>query len=217
MVLPAALLALGILLAGCAGAEDSGTLRHRMRTWADGTSFGESVGSLQGDAAAVAAGYRNGRASSSLANACNALALDAQNANDSLPSPDAALTQQLALAYQLDYEAGTACYSNQSAGTMRKAMAQHEPRRSTALRGHGNRRAGRGHRRVDDHHAHADHPRRGFLSGRSVLTRRRGRGRARAGRARSGRLRPAPAPDLVGHAGRPLCRRKPGQAGVGGP
>ena len=126
MVLPAALLALGILLAGCVGAEDSGTLRHRMRTWADGTSFGESVGSLQGDAAAVAAGYRNGRASSSLANACNALALDAQNANDSLPSPDAALTQQLALAYQLDYEAGTACYSNQSAGTMRKAMAQRE-------------------------------------------------------------------------------------------
>ena len=49
-----------------------------------------------------------------------------QNANDSLPSPDAALTQRLALAYQLDYEAGTACYSNQSAGTMRKVTAQRE-------------------------------------------------------------------------------------------
>ena len=126
MVLPVSLLVLGVLLAGCAGAEDSGTPRQRMRTWSDGTSFGESVGSLKGDSAAVAAGYRNGRALSSLPNACNALALDAQNANDNLPSPDAALTQQLALAYQLYYEAGTACYSNQSAPTMRKVTAQRE-------------------------------------------------------------------------------------------
>ena len=126
MVLPATLLVPAILLAGCAGAEDSGTPAQRMRTWADGTSFGASVGSLKGDSAAVAAGYRDGRALSGLASACNALALDSQDANDSLPSPDEAITQQLASAYQLYYEAGTACYSDQSAATMRKVTAQRE-------------------------------------------------------------------------------------------
>jgi hypothetical protein len=126
VVLPATLLVPGVLLAGCAGAEDSGSPAHRMRTWADGTSFGAGVGSLKGDSAAVAAGYRDGRALSSLPSACNALALDAQNANDSLPSPDAALTQQLASAYQLYYEAGTACYSSQSSATMRKVTAQRQ-------------------------------------------------------------------------------------------
>ena len=126
MILPATLLVPGVLLAGCAGAEDSGSPAHRMRTWADGTSFGAGVGSLKADSAAVAAAYRDGRARSSLPSACNALALDAQNANDSLPSPDAALTQQLASAYQLYYEAGTACYSSQSVATMRKVTAQRE-------------------------------------------------------------------------------------------
>lgn len=120
------LVAVAVVLTSCAGAEDSGTIAHRVSVWAQGTSFGNALGALHGDSVAVAKAQRAGGNRGNLTTACNALALDAESANNNLPTPDLALTDLLAKAYNLDYQAGTACYANTSAATMGRVNTQRE-------------------------------------------------------------------------------------------
>jgi hypothetical protein len=123
----AALVLVALLAAGCAAADEVGSPSHRLRTWVDSTSFGQAVGSLRGDAQGMLHGRDQLAAHESAPNltaACNDLATDAESANGNLPTPSTPVTDELAQAYQLYYDAGTACYASQSSKTLRRAVNQ---------------------------------------------------------------------------------------------
>ena len=84
------------------------TARQRLAHWVTSTSLGQDIGTLQGDSAQVRVAVRKG--ATAVHTLCAAMADDAQTFNDQLPAPDAALTQLLARAYTLEYDAAEACY-----------------------------------------------------------------------------------------------------------
>lgn len=85
-----------------------------LANWAQSSGLGQDIGLLEADAAAVGRAARTG--SSAMHTVCAAMADDAQNANGQLPSPDARVTQLLARAYGLEYDAAEACYRARGTG-----------------------------------------------------------------------------------------------------
>jgi len=87
----------------------SGTPSQRLSSWTSSTDLGQDIGTLEGDGASAAKAARVGNAKA-LSTVCAAMANAAQTYNDDLPSPDAAVTQWLARAYSLEYDAAESCY-----------------------------------------------------------------------------------------------------------
>jgi len=95
----------------------TGTPRQQLRTWVEASQFGQTVGTLEGDAARVTTAVAEHKDPRTIHTICGVLLTDAQSANGDLPTPDKALTLVLSRAYTLDYEAGNDCYSGATAGT----------------------------------------------------------------------------------------------------
>jgi hypothetical protein len=89
----ATLLTSAVLLASCAGADQQGTLAHRMSVWVSGTTLGADLGTLVADNERIAKVAPNG--AGALHAACSTMINDAEQANGSLPSPDPEVTELL--------------------------------------------------------------------------------------------------------------------------
>ncbi|HMD47436.1 MAG TPA: hypothetical protein VKG43_14830 [Acidimicrobiales bacterium] len=128
-----ALLTASALLAGCAGQEQSGTPAQRVSTWVTGTGFGATIGTLHGDAQRVDEAVRMSLGTAAVHTVCALLTTDSQSANNDLPTPDDQLTQKLASAYSLEYDAGNDCFTAGAANRSLLARSARERRRAEAL------------------------------------------------------------------------------------
>lgn len=109
--------AVGVVAFVTLGHGVSGTPAQRLGSWASSSSLGEDVGTLEGDSAAVRKSLSEGKGITAVHTVCAAMANDAQTFNGELPSPDTAVTQLLARAYGLEYDAAESCYRASSASS----------------------------------------------------------------------------------------------------
>ncbi len=108
----------------------SGTAAQQLQSWVSSTQLGQDIGTLQGDGRNVAKALRVHKDATAVRTICAAMANDAQTFNDQLPSPDTTVTQLLANAYGLEYDAAEACY--RAANANRALLAQSAGDRSKA-------------------------------------------------------------------------------------
>jgi hypothetical protein len=99
------------------GLGPTGTPRHQMTVWVQASQFGQTVGTLEGDAARVTKAVGRHEDIGVIHTICGVLLTDAQSANGNLPTPNSQLTDTLSVAYTLEYEAGNDCYSGGTTGT----------------------------------------------------------------------------------------------------
>jgi hypothetical protein len=102
--------AVGVIAFVSLGHGVSGTPAQRLRSWVTSTSLGQDVGTLVGDGGDVRKALAAGKDVDAIHTVCAAMATSAQTYNDDLPSPDTAVTQLLARAYGLEYDAAESCY-----------------------------------------------------------------------------------------------------------
>jgi hypothetical protein len=112
-----ALAVLGVVAIGAlaflayGGVGHRGTPKAQLALWVHDTGLAQSLGTLRGDnngATEIVSGHRGTGAVHTI---CGVLTADTATAMSYLPSPNTELTQLLARAYQLEYQAGTDCYS----------------------------------------------------------------------------------------------------------
>jgi hypothetical protein len=108
--------AVGVVAFVSLGRGVSGSPAQRLSSWVGSTNLGQDIGTLEGDAAAVHRALDAGKGIVAAHTVCAAMATSAQTFNDDLPSPDTSVTQLLAHAYGLEYDAAEACYRAPSAG-----------------------------------------------------------------------------------------------------
>ena len=119
----AGVVAIGVLgFIAYGGTGRSGTPAQNLRAWIADTGFGQSVGTVVGDAARVRVAVDAHKGSGVLHTDCGVLLTDAQSANGELPTPNGELTDLLSSAYALAYDAGNDCYN--SGGTNHKLLVQ---------------------------------------------------------------------------------------------
>jgi len=113
------------LLAGCAGADQSGTPAQQMTTWVKGTSFGLTARTLQHDAARAAKVVTSGTPAE-VRTACGVYLVDVEQANSVLPTPDVQASGLLAQAYGSLGAAAHSCYAVPSSPPDRATFAKHQ-------------------------------------------------------------------------------------------
>jgi hypothetical protein len=106
-----AVLAGSLGLSACAGADQQGSLSHRVATWASGTGYGQTVGTLLADNRSVDGVIALRRGTGAIHTACGVLETDSANAYSNLPTPDEQLTQEVELASTREAQAGADCYN----------------------------------------------------------------------------------------------------------
>jgi isopenicillin N synthase-like dioxygenase len=104
------IVAIGVVAFVSLGHGVSGTPGQRLEGWATSMNLGQDVGTLEGDGASVRKAISAGKGIGAVHTVCAAMASDAQTYNDNLPSPDSTVTQLLARAYGLEYDAAESCY-----------------------------------------------------------------------------------------------------------
>ncbi len=124
--------AVGIVVFVTLGHGVSGTPSQRLASWTSSTTLGQDIGTLEGDGASAAKAARE-RNAKALSTVCAAMANAAQTYNDDLPSPNAAVTQWLARAYSLEYDAAEACYRAGIGGSTLLAQSRRDRSEATAL------------------------------------------------------------------------------------
>lgn len=88
----------------------TGSAAGRVSSWFVASGTGQAIGQLEADGRSVRTLLAGHQRAAEVQTVCAAMADDAQRANAQLPSPDAQLTQLLARAYSLEYDAAQACY-----------------------------------------------------------------------------------------------------------
>ncbi len=121
-----------VLLAACAGAEQSGTPAHRVSTWVSGAGAGSAIGEIQADNASVAKALATHSSSGAIRTVCALLSNDANAGNSNLPTPDAQLTTALEKAYEVEYSAGTDCYNGAGGNVSLLRRSANERRQGAA-------------------------------------------------------------------------------------
>jgi len=114
------------------GAGSGGTLSQRLEAWVSGTGLGQDLGVLRADGADIDKVLAHKGGTGAVHTVCDVLSVTAESANSNLPSPDTALTQLLARAYSLEYEAGNNCYAAGSTDT--RLLAESATERAQAQR-----------------------------------------------------------------------------------
>lgn len=107
--------AVGVVAFFSLGHGASGTPAQRLASWVGSTSLGQDIGTLEGDGKDVRKALAAGEGITAAHTVCAAMATSAQTFNDELPSPDTVVTQLLARAYGLEYDAAQACYRSPAA------------------------------------------------------------------------------------------------------
>lgn len=133
-VVAAVIVAVGIVAFVSLDHGVSGTPAQRLSSWVTSTQLGQDIGTLEGDGRSAAKAARE-KDSKALSTVCAAMANAAQTYNDELPSPSPAITQWLAKAYGLDYDAAEACYRAGPSGTTLLAQSTQDRKKATALFG----------------------------------------------------------------------------------
>lgn len=114
------------------GRHGGGTPKEQLSAWVTGTGLGQDLGALRQDGVEVDEVLSDHRGTGAMHTVCSVLSVTAESAHSSLPSPDTEITQLLARAYTLEYEAGNDCYDAGVTGTAllkrsakERAEAQH--------------------------------------------------------------------------------------------
>lgn len=115
------------------GHGTSGTPAQQLQSWVSSTSLGQDVGTLEGDGAAVHKALSEHKSIAAVHTVCAVMADDAQTYNDELPSPDLTLTQLLAHAYGLEYDAAESCYRAPASGSTLLAASARDRAQAVAL------------------------------------------------------------------------------------
>jgi hypothetical protein len=129
------LLATTLLLSGCAGQDQQGNQRQRMRAWVQGAGVGSDIGTLVADAKRVSDVVALNRGTGAIHTACGVFTVDAESANSNLPSPDGQVTQLLAKAYALEAQAAQDCYNAGASNRALLAKSAKESKQAAALFG----------------------------------------------------------------------------------
>lgn len=95
----------------------SGPPSQKLQSWVQSANLGQAIGTLTGDNRNVERALAAHQDTTSIHTVCAVLANEAQTANQNLPSPDTAVTDTLAKAFVLEYDAGEACYKAGATGT----------------------------------------------------------------------------------------------------
>ena len=111
-----AVVATAVLLAGCAGQEQSGSPAQRVSTWVNGGG-GSGIGNVEVDARNVELAFAKHNAPAAIREVCDLLSNDAQTGIGNLPAPDDTLTNELNTAYMDATAAGDDCYNGASGNT----------------------------------------------------------------------------------------------------
>jgi len=125
----ALILVLGVGTASCAGEDQRGTAPHRLSVWVRQTGFGEDIGTLVADNARI---YKE-TTTAAMHAACGTMEIDADTANDELPTPDAQVSDWLSDAYGLEGTAATDCYNAGVANKKLLAVAERDTKKADAL------------------------------------------------------------------------------------
>lgn len=133
-------IAVGVVAFLSLGRSGSGTASQELRAWVGRTDLGQVVGTLEGDGEAVRKALSAHAGMSTVHTVCAAMATEAQTANDDLPAPDVRLTQLLARAYGLAYDAAESCYRAPSPASALLATFASDRARAGALFGRALRR-----------------------------------------------------------------------------
>lgn len=110
------LIAVAIVAFLADGSTQAGGPGQQLRAWVSTNQVGQSIGTLSDDVSNVNKALAEHQGPGVLHTLCAGLQNDAQTANGNLPTPDTQLTQVLARAYTLDYDAGGYCYRAGGAG-----------------------------------------------------------------------------------------------------
>ena len=115
------------------GRAPSGTPSEQLASWVSGTNLGQAIGTLVDDGRNVSRALAARQSTTSIHTVCAVLSNEAQTANQDLPSPDVQLTDTLARAYALEYDAGQACYRAGATGTALLAESARDRAKAEAL------------------------------------------------------------------------------------
>ena len=99
-----------VVLAGCAGQEQSGTPSVRGSTWVSGAGGGAAIGSIEVDSRNIDQALAHHNSAAAIKEVCALLTNDAETAIGQLPTPDNELTNDLNNAYEDGAAAGDDCY-----------------------------------------------------------------------------------------------------------
>jgi hypothetical protein len=125
--------AVGVVAFVSLGRGVSGTPARQLRSWVSSTNLGQDIGTLEGDGAAVRRALTAGKGIDGVHTVCAAMATSVQTFNDDLPSPDTTVTQLLARAYGLEYDAAEACYRAPSTSGRLLTVSGHDRARAATL------------------------------------------------------------------------------------
>ncbi len=118
--------AVGVVAFVSTGRAPSGTAAQRLQSWVESTTLGQDIGTLEGDGGHVREALAEHKGMGAVHTICAAMANDAQTFNDNLPSPDSVVTQLLARAYGLEYDAAESCYRAASPASGLMGRAEHD-------------------------------------------------------------------------------------------
>ena len=99
------------------GRTQSGTPAQQLKAWATASGLGQQLGTLQATAGDVAKAAKEHKPLAVFHTICGVYETDAQTYNDSLPSPDIRVTDDLARAYGKASDAAEECYRSGATDT----------------------------------------------------------------------------------------------------
>ena len=125
--------AIGVVAFVSLGDGATGTPTQRLQSWVSSTRLGQDIGTLEGDGASVRKALSAHAGMTALHTVCAAMANAAQTYNDDLPSPDTTVTQLLARAYGLEYDAAESCYRAPAPGSRLLTVSAGDRARAVGL------------------------------------------------------------------------------------
>ena len=131
----ATVVSLAVLLAGCAGQEQSGDPAQQVTTWMTQGGGGSSVGNLEVEARNIDLALAQHNKPSAIREVCALLSNDAQAGVGNLPTPDQRLTTDLDNAYVVGTSAGDDCYRGADGDARLLARSAAERARMVTLLG----------------------------------------------------------------------------------
>lgn len=110
----------------------SGTPSQQLARWVADTTLGQHLGELHDDDLDLKKALSHRSGTGAVHTVCSVMSVTAEAANADLPSPDTEVTQLLAQAYSLEYEAGSNCYA--AGATNERLLAKSAAERAQAQR-----------------------------------------------------------------------------------
>lgn len=108
------------------GTGHTGTPRQQLTAWVSDTGLGQDLGTLYDDGLDIDKVVSRHKGTGAMHTICDVLSLTAESAHSNLPSPNTQITQLLARAYTLEYEAGNNCYAAGATNTQLLAKSAAE-------------------------------------------------------------------------------------------